>query len=94
MNRIKDSFGAADDLESLAKKNGIKIYTAQAGLSCWNGILQVLGPSDTLYKRNLLISDKTPDSFLSKYNKSYQPSSLSEEDYKPEAGKSIEWIDE
>lgn len=64
MNRIKDSFGAADDLESLAKKNGIKIHTAQAGLSCWNGILQVLGPSDTLYKRNLLISDKTPDSFF------------------------------
>lgn len=31
---------------------------------------------------------------MSKYNKSYQPSSLSEEDYKPEAGKSIEWIDE
>lgn len=94
VNRIKDSFGAADDLESLANKNGIKIHAAKAGLSCWNGILQVLGPSDTLYKSNLLISDKTPDSFLSKYNKNYQPSSLSEEDYEPEAGKSIEWIDE
>lgn len=94
VNRIKDSFGLADDLESLANKNEIKIHAAKAGLSCWNGILQVLGPSDTLYKRNLLISDKTPDSFLSKYNKSYQQSSLSEEDYEPKVGEVIEWIDE
>jgi len=94
VNRIKKTFGVADELESLANKKGIKIHAAKAGLGCWNGVLQVLGPSDTLYKRNLLISDKTPDSFLSKYNKSYQPSSLSEEDYEPKEDEVIEWIDE
>ena len=93
VNRIKESFGLADELESLANKKGIKIHKVKAGLSCWNGVLQALGPSDNLYKNNLLVSDKTPDSFLSKYNKGYQPSNLSEEDYDPKEGETIKWID-
>lgn len=94
INRIKDSFSMADELECIAIKKGIKIYSGSAGLTIWNQTLQVLGPSENLYKKNLLLSDKTPDSFLSKYNKPYQHVSLPEEDYNPKDGKVIEWIDE
>ena len=75
MNRIKDSFGAADDLESLAKKMELKYIQHKLDLVVgmvfcrfWDLL--------TLYIKNLLISDKTPDSFLSKYNKSYQGGAL------------------
>lgn len=94
INRIKDSFSMADELESIALKKGIKIYSGNAGLTIWNQTLQVLGPSENLYKKNLLLSDKTPDSFLSKYNKPYQHVALPEEDYNPTDGTIIEWIDE
>lgn len=93
INRIKDSFSLADELESIAIKKRIKIYSGKAGVTIWNQTLQVLGPSEDLYKKNLLLSDKTPDSFLSKYNKPYQHVALPEEDYDPTDGKLIEWID-
>lgn len=93
VNRIKDSFGVADDLEAIAKTKHIKVCSCNTGDNGWNGTLIALGPSDNLYKENLLISDKTPDSFLSKYNKGYQPSNLSEEDYDPKEGETIKWID-
>ena len=93
INRIKDSFSLADELESIAIKKGIKIYSGKAGVTIWNQTLQVLGPSEGLYKKNLLLSDKTPDSFFSKYNKPYQHVALPEEDYNPTDGKVIEWID-
>lgn len=94
INRIKDSFSLADDLEAIATKKGIEIYSGIAGTTVWNQTLQVLGPSDDWYKKNLLLSDKTPDSFLSKYNKPYQHITLPEEDYNPADDRVIEWIDE
>lgn len=94
VNRIKKSFGLADNLEDIAKTKHVKVCSCKTGSCGWGGTLLALGPSDSLYKRNLLISDKTPDSFLSKYNKSYQPSSLLEEDYEPKDGEAIEWMDE
>ena len=94
INRIRDTFSVADDLESIALKKGINIHKGVPGLTVWNKTIQVLGPSNELYKKMLLISDKTPDCFLSKYNKPYQHVDLSEEDYCPESGKAIEWIDE
>lgn len=94
INRIRDTFSMADDLESIALKKGINIHKGVPGLTVWNKTIQVLGPSNELYKKMLLISDKTPDCFLSKYNKPYQHVDLSEEDYCPESGKAIEWIDE
>ena len=93
-DRIRDSFSVADDLESIAIKKGIKICPGKAGITIWNQTLQVLGPSENLCRRNLLLSDKTPDSFLSKYNKPYQHVALPEEDYNPTDGQVIEWIDE
>lgn len=94
VNRIKDSFGKADELEDIAKDKHIKVCPCKSGTHAWGGTMLVLGPSESLYKQNLLISDKTPDSFLTKYNKGYQVSTLSEEDYKPGYGKTIEWIDD
>lgn len=94
IDRIRDSFSMADDLENIAFRKGVKIYKAVPGLTVWNKTIQVLGPSKELYKKMLLISDKTPDSFLSKYNKPYQHVDLSEEDYNPVSGKVIEWIDD
>ena len=67
---------------SIAIKKRIKIYSGKAGVTIWNQTLQVLGPSEDFYKKNLLLSDKTPDSFLSKYNKPYQHLALPEEDSK------------
>ena len=58
------------------------------------GVTHKGGLKNELYKKMLLISDKTPDCFLSRYNKPYQHVDLSEEDYCPERGKAIEWIDE
>ena len=92
-NRIRDSFSIADDLEEIALKRKIKIYQCKTGLSLWKGILFSLGPSEALYKKQLLISDKTPESFLSSYNKPYQPTQLGEEDYDARNGE-IEWMAE
>lgn len=92
-NRIRDSFSIADDLEAIAKEKNIKISSCKQGDNGWHNTLIVLGPSDSLYKKQLLISDKTPESFLSNYTKPYQPSQLEEEDYDAKNGK-IEWIDE
>lgn len=94
VNRIRESFSMADDLESIAKKKGIKIYSGKAGFTVWKSTIQVLGPSDKLYQKKLLISDKTPDCFLSQYNKPYKHIILPEEDYNPRNGEAIEWIDD
>lgn len=94
VDRIKEEFSIADDLEQIAKKRNIRIRCAKQGLNAYNGILTFLGPSDDFYKKHLLMSDKTPDNFLSKYNHPYVPTTTEEEDYTPAFGKTIEWYDD
>lgn len=92
IKRLKDSFGYAEDLEEVAKSKEIKIYKGVEGVSCFNGILTVLGPSETLYKRGLIGSDKTPESYIESGLGDYTPTKYPEEDY--EKGKIIEWYND
>ncbi len=92
IKRLKDAFGYADDLEQVAKDKQIKIYNGMEGTNCYNGILTVLGPSETLYKRGLLGSEKTPESYIEAGIEEYTPTDYSEEDYVK--GKIIEWYDD
>lgn len=92
IKRLKDAFGYADDLEQVAKDKQIKIYKGMEGTTCYDGILTVLGPSETLYKRGLLGSEKTPESYIEAGLEDYTPTDYSEEDYVK--GKTIEWFDD
>ena len=56
------------------------------------GILNVLGPSEDLYKKGLLASDKTPESYIESGLGDYTPVKYTEVDY--EEGKEIEWYDD
>ena len=93
INRIKEEFAMADDLESIAEEKKIRMTEVKQGRSAYNGIIKILGPSDTFYKQHLLMSDKTPDNFLNKYNHPYAPTTTEEEDYTPVYSKTIEWFD-
>lgn len=92
VKRLKDAFDYADDLEQVAKDKQINIYKGIQGTNCYNGIITVLGPSETLYKRGLLESGKTPESYIDAGLKDYTPTDYSEEDYVK--GKIIEWYDD
>lgn len=92
IKRIKDAFGYADDLEQVANDREIKIYKGMEGANCYHGIITVLGPSETLYKRGLLGSEKTPESYIEAGLKDYIPTNYSEEDYVK--GRTIEWYDD
>lgn len=92
IKRLKDAFGYADDLEKVAKDRQIEIYKGIEGTTCYNGIITVLGPSETLYKRGLLGSEKTPESYIEAGLEDYTPTDYSEEDYVQ--GKAIEWYDD
>lgn len=91
IRRLKDAFDTAEKIEELAKEKDIKIYSGFAGVN-WNNILTVLGPSEELYKKGLLGSDKTPESYIKSGLEDYTPTKYSEEEYVK--GKTIEWYDE
>ena len=92
IKRLKDAFGYADDLEQIAKDKQIYIHKGMEGTNCYDGILTILGPSETLYKRGLLGSEKTPESYIEAGLEDYTPTNYSEEDYVK--GKTIEWYDD
>lgn len=93
LNRIKEEFSLADDLETIAEERRIKIKNCFQGCCAYDGILRVLGPSKDLYKRFLLLSDKTPKSIIDEnYNVSYIKKEVCEENYIQ--GHKIEWFNE
>ena len=90
IKRLKDAFDTAETIEEIAKEKEIKIYSGLEGDN-WNNVITVLGPSKTLYKRGLLDSDKTPESYIEGGLGDYVPTKYSEEDYV--LGRAIEWFD-
>ena len=92
IKRLKDAFCIAEDIEEIAKKKGVKIVPQFRDKSGKLGLLNVLGPSETLYKKGLLVSDKTPESYIESGLSDYTPVKYTEEDYKE--GEEIEWYDE
>ena len=92
IKRLKDAFGYAEDLEEIAKSKQIKIYRGVEGVNCYNGIITVLGPSEILYKRGLLGSDKTPEAYIESGLGDYTPTEYKEEDYVK--GRTIEWYND
>lgn len=93
LNRIKEEFSLADDLETIAEERGIKIENCFQGYYAYNGILRILGPSKDLYKKFLLLSDKTPKSIIDENcNVPYIKKDVYEENYIQ--GHKIEWFDE
>ncbi len=91
IKRLKDAFETAEKIEELAKEKEIKIYSGFAGDN-WSDIITILGPSENLYKKGLLGSDKTPESYIESGLGDYTPTKYKEEDYVK--GRVIEWYDE
>ncbi len=56
---LERSLAAASDLEDLAGRKGVRIVEPFAGVATADGILRVLGPTETYY-RELLLSFKEP----------------------------------
>ena len=92
-DRIKNSFSLADEIEQLANRRSVKIKSAKRGDELIPGVLTILGPSKSFYKRHLLSSDKTPESYLEDWSKPYVRTTMSEDDYEPQNG-IIEWFEE
>lgn len=92
IKRLKDAFCLAEELESLAKEKAVQIFQGIEGTKCYDGVLTVLGPSENLYKRGLLGSDKTPETYIESGFVDYLPHKYTEEDYVK--GKVIEWFDD
>ena len=93
MERIRDSFQYADELEESAKKRQIEMLPIATGLSYFNGIIQVLSPTKEFYTSHLLLSEKTPDSIFEELNKVFVHKECEEEDYTSGNGP-IEWFEE
>lgn len=94
VDRIKNVFSTADEIESMAKKRKIKIFPLWRKTELIKGVLTILGPSESFYRKHLLVSDKTPDSVFERYNKQcYCKMETEEEDYNFGL-KHIEWYDE
>lgn len=94
VERIKDAFSLADDIECIAQKRKIKIFPLLRGTELIRGVLTILGPSKEFYKKHLLISDKTPIT-LEDYDKQYyRKKEVEEEDYDIGSGRIIEWYDD
>ena len=91
LERIKQEFDLAVQLEDIAVKKNIPIYPAMAGKNYY-GVLYVLSPTSSHYQQHLLLSDKTPQSTLEQYNKPYVRKEYSEEEY--DGTSFIEWYDE
>lgn len=92
IQRLKEAFNQVEELESIASDRKIKISRAFSGAYCYDGTIRVLGPSETLYKRGLLASDKTPQTYIEAGLGDYSPAAYKEEDYDP--SKPIEWFDD
>ena len=93
LNRVKEAFGMANDLETIAKERSVEIKKCFRGCSAYNGALRVLGPSKDLYEKFLLLSDKTPKSIIDEnYNVPYIKKDVDEENYIQ--GHEIDWFDE
>lgn len=92
IKRLKDAFTIADEIASIAEEKGIKIYSGFTGDNWNDGVITVLSPSETLYKRGLLSSDKTPETYIEDGLGDYVPTRYTEENYVE--GKPIEWYDD
>lgn len=92
IKRLKDAFTIADEIASIAKEKDINIYSGFAGDNWNEGVITILGPSKSLYKRGLLSSDKTPKSYIEDGLGDYVATNYTEEDYVK--GKEIEWYDD
>lgn len=92
IKRLKDAFTQADEIEAIAKEKEIKICSGFAGNNWNDGVITVLSPSKALYKRGLLGSEKTPESYIEAGLGDYVPTTYTEEDYVK--GKEIEWYDD
>lgn len=94
LERIKNEFSLLTELEDLALNQGVQICSPLPGKTLYNGVIQILGPSKDLYKKHLLLSDKTPESLLnSDWNKAFVRNTYSEEVYNVSAGP-IQWFDD
>lgn len=94
LERMKNEFSSLTELEDLALNQGVQICSPQPGKTLYNGVIQILGPSKSLYKKHLLLSDKTPESiFDSDWNKPFVRKSYSEEIYTANSGP-ILWFDD
>lgn len=91
--RLRDAFVLADDLERIAKRKGVSLERIQASTTNYHNLFKCLGPTKNLYRKELLLSDKTPESFINdSYDIPYTPSSYQDENY--DINKKIEWFDE
>ena len=90
--RLRDEFAMADDIEDIAKKKNIPLGRAFQGYNLISNVLTVLAPNQTSYKKFLLASGKTPDSFVDELNKkSYKKVELEEEKYNE--NETIKWFE-
>lgn len=91
LERIKQEFDLAVQLENIAIKKNIPIFSA---MTCdrFCDVLYVLSPTTLHYQQHLLLSDKTPLSILEKYNRPYLKKEYSEEIY--DGTSVIEWYDD
>lgn len=92
IKRLKDAFCAAEEIEGIAKTKGVQLLPGLRDTSEKIEMINILGPSPTLYKRGLLASDKTPESYIESGLGDYTPTKYTEEEYK--AGQTIEWYDD
>lgn len=93
LKRLKDNFTFADQLEKTANIRGIGIYDASTGNSLYDGALIILGPSVGFYQKELLASDKTPQSYISsRIEKTYSHKPYTEEYC--QKGQFIQWFDD
>lgn len=92
IKRLKDAFTIADEIVSIAKEREIDIYSGFAGDNWNDNVITVLGPSESLYKKGLLSSDKTPESYIEDGFDDYVPTTYTEENYVKD--KPIEWYDD
>lgn len=92
IERIRDAFFYADEVEDIAKKKNVKILKCFSDETSIHSEIEILSPSKQLYKNKLLSSSKTPDSIFDEYNQPFVRKEIQEEDYK--ADRMIEWFDD
>ncbi len=59
--KLEESLQHASDLEELAKEKGVAIVEPFQGLTGYDGILHILGPSESYYKELLPLFRSTPE---------------------------------
>jgi beta-lactamase superfamily II metal-dependent hydrolase len=92
IERIRDAFTYADEVEELAVKKNVKIEKCFSDDTIFKSGIEILGPTNSLYKSKLLASDKTPNCIFEEYNQPFVRKEVEDEDY--DASKTIEWFDE